>query len=566
MYGFTIINGKGVSNIEGLSFKKSLRFEVSPEHSFLFGYNYFQKFENDKIFTEDTDYIIGLDGVILNLQKLKNAYGISDNFSLITTVFKRYGIHFISELKGEFNGFVFDKKNSELFFFNNKTGTKQIFYASFNAHIMISQSIDTIIRFKERFKLASYLNVNAVYSMLTFGGLLESETLVQGITKLSAGKYVSLKNSELKEKEYFSFNNVAHTIHSKKEAIERIDETITAAIKLEYDKDIAYNYKHLATLSGGLDSRVNVMIAHKLGYRSNTFCFSEPNYLDDVISKKIASSLNLEHQFISLNNGLYMNDLEENTSITNGSQIFTGAAHYNYSLKQLDLTNYGALHTGQIGDAIFGGLLTKGANENFLSKKISNLFLDKVNINSETLSKYKNEEVFKLYQRIFNITHAGSYTTESHKSYLLSPFLDDEVLSTALSISPKLKYNQDIYIDWICEKHPYITKFKWERTGFKPNKKWKTRASRYTKKLKNEFLKYSNSKHKISMTPEDYWLENTQEVHDFYKSFYTNYANSLKANTELFNDIAAYYQTGGASAKSIILTILEVIKRFKLKV
>ena len=30
------------------------------------------------------------------------------------------------------------------------------------------------------------------------------------------------------------------------------------------------------------------------------------------------------------------------------------------------------------------------------------------------------------------------------------------------------------------------------------------------------------------MTPEDYWLENTQEVHDFYKSFYKqNYKKSV---------------------------------------
>lgn len=566
MYGFTIISGKRPRNIEGLSFKKSLRFEVSSERSLFFGYDYFPKFENDKIFKEDKEYIIGLDGVILNLQRLKNAYGISDIFLLTSTLFKRYGIHFISELKGEFNGFVFNKNNSELFFFNNKTGTKQIFYASFDEYTMISQSISNIVNIKETLKSASYLNVNAVYSMLTFGGMLESETLVQGITKLRAGKYVFLKNSELKEKEYFSFNNVAPTINSKKEAIERIDETITAAIKLEYDKDRAYNYNHLATLSGGLDSRVNVMIAHKLGYKSNTFCFSEPNYLDALISKKIAASLSLEHQFISLNDGLYMNDLEENTAITNGTQVFTGAAHYNDALKQTDLLNSGLMHTGQIGDAILGGLLTKGKKENFTSKKISNLFLDKVNINSTLLSKYKNEEVFKLYQRIFNLTHAGSYTTEAHKTYLASPFLDDDVLLTALSISPKLKSNQDIYIDWICNKHPEITKFKWERTGFKPNKKWKTRFSRYTRKLRNEYLEYSNSTRKVSMTPEDYWIENTQEVHDFYASFYSNYASSLKANKELFNDVVKYYQTGGSSEKSIVLTILEMIKKFKLKV
>lgn len=566
MYGFTIINGKNIPNIDALLFKKSFRFEAPLENHFFFGYNYFPKFENDKIFKQDKAYIIGLDGVILNLQYLKNSYGISDYFSLISTLFIRYSIHFVSELKGEFNGFIFDKNSSELFFFNNKTATKQVFYASFEGYTIISQAISSIVSFKERLKLSSYLSVNGVYSMLTFGAMIESETLVQGITKLLGGKYVFLKKSELIEKEYFSFNNVEYTIHSKKQAIERIDETIIEAIKLEYDKDIAYNYNHLATLSGGLDSRVNVMIADKLGYKSKTFCFSEPNYLDATISKKIASSLNLEHQFISLNDGLYMNDLEENVSIVNGTQVFTGAAHHNYSLYQIELNNYGLLHTGQIGDGILGGLLSKGKNKNFLSKTMSTLFLDKVELDSTIFTKYKNEEVFKLYQRVFNLTHSGSFTTESHNTYLVSPFLDDDVILTALSIAPKLKYNQGIYIDWICERHPEITKFTWERTGFKPNKKWKTNFSRYTKKIKNEYLKYSNKKSKISMAPEDYWIENNIKVTNFYTNFFNEYASLLKTNNELFNDVTKYYRSGSSSEKAIILTILEVVRRFKLKV
>lgn len=68
------------------------------------------------------------------------------------------------------------------------------------------------------------------------------------------------------------------------------------------------------------------------------------------------------------------------------------------------------------------------------------------------------------------------------------------------------------------------------------------------------------------MTSEDYWLENTKKVNDFYTNFFHNYASLLKTNNELFNDITKYYHTGNSSEKSIVLTILEVIKRFKLKV
>lgn len=565
MYGFTVIYGEDIYKTQLPSCKRSFMVNVAENNFFFFGYDYFKKFENDKIFEENKEYIIGLDGVILNLQKLKNAYGISNYLELIINLYQKHNIDFVSQLKGEFSGFVFDKKSAKVFFFNNKTGTKQVFYSSFEGLCIISPIIEKIVRLKETFKKASYLDVNAVYRMLTFGAVLENQTLIENISKLTAGKFLSLKNANVLEKEYFSFNNIEYSLNSKKQAIEKINEVFVEAIKLEYEKDLEYNYDHLATLSGGLDSRMNVMIAHKLGYHSKTFCFSQSNYLDDIISKKIANSLSLEHDFIPLDAGLYMLDLEENVSINNGMLLFTGAAHYNHSLHQMDLTNYGLMHTGQIGDGIFGGLLTKGKNQNVILKTMSTQFLDKIGVGEELSSKYENEEKFKLYQNVFNLTHAGSYTTEFHKTYLVSPFLDDDLISVALSITPKLKYNQNIYIDWILEKHPEAAKFVWERTGFKPNKKWKTALSRYTKKIKKEYLIHTNKAGKLSMAPENYWMENQKNINVFYSNYFNSHISLLKDNKEVLKDVTRYYLKGNSAQKSIVLTILNIANKFKLK-
>ena len=203
------------------SYQRSLKVALPENNFFFFGYNFFDKFKNDKIFTEDSQYVIGIDGVILNLQNLKNSYGISNYFSLIKTLFQKNNIHFASQLKGEFNGFIFDKKKSTLFFFNNKTATKQVFYTSCNKFHIISCSIANIISFKEKLKITSSLNENAVYSMLTFGAMLEKQTLVNDVFKLLAGKYLVVKEAKIAEKEYFSFNNTAYTISSKNEAMSR---------------------------------------------------------------------------------------------------------------------------------------------------------------------------------------------------------------------------------------------------------------------------------------------------------------------------------------------------------
>ncbi|WP_369047923.1 asparagine synthase-related protein [Tenacibaculum sp. UWU-22] len=566
MYGFTIIKGANIDKEKLPLYKQSIELKLQDKDQLFFGYNSFSKFNEDKIFKENTKYVIGLDGVVLNLQKLKNTYGISNYFDLITTLYFKFNINFVAELKGDFNGFLFNKETQQLYFFNNKTGTKQAFYTTFHGFTMISYSIEQIVLFKESIGLSNRLAIQSVYDMLTFGTVMANKTLVKDIFCLRAGKYLELTKSSFIEKEYFSYNTIDYTIHSKKEAINKIDKTIIEAVKMQYEKDIAYHYPHLALLSGGLDSRVNVMLADKLGYKNSILCFSNPNYLDEIISRKIAKRLNLDYQFISLKDGGYMKNLQQNVFINNGMRVFTSSAHYNYALQKKDISLYGLVHSGQIGDGVFGGLLSKTNKENFLSKVVSTKFLNKTSITQAYQKKYKNEEIFKLYNYVFNLTHSGSYTTEFYKSYLVSPFLDDDVMAVAFSIDPKLRYNQNIYIDWILNKHPEISKFVWERTGFKPNKKWKTIVGRYTNKIKKEYFYVLNKKEKLSMTPEDFWLETNNELQTFYNHFFEKHILLLQKNKEVFTDLKNYYTYGDSTEKSIVLTILQIILNFKLKI
>jgi asparagine synthase (glutamine-hydrolysing) len=564
MYGFTIIQRKNIQKEKLPNTRKSISFIGANDVEMFFGYDYFDKFIKDKIFEENNEFIIGIDGVVLNLQQLKNEYGFSDYLSLISSLFKRKKVDFFSLLKGEFNGFVFDKLNEKLFFFNNKTGTKQIFYSSFNNQTIISQSLEIIIKFKEKNNINSQLNLQSVYDMLTFGATIENATLVNEVYRIQAGKFIELKDLLIIEKEYHSYNEVEENSSSKKQLLQTLENYFINALQLEYKKDIEYNYSHFALLSGGLDSRMNVVLANKLGYKNETLCFSVPKYADDKISEQISKNYNLKHHFISLDHGSYMTELDENFAINNGICFFTSSAHYNYALKKLNINNFGLVHTGQIGDGILGSLLSKG--NNYCSKKISSLFLNKLRINDNYLANYKNEEVFKLYQNVFNRTHTGSFTTESHQTYLTSPFLDDDVITTCLSIPKKLKINQNIYLEWIAKFHPEVTKFVWERTGFKPNRKWKTKLSRYTNRIKNDFYKIKKETYKMSMAPEDYWLKNNNKVATFFNSFQQENLELLKDNKELYSDIKTYYITGGSVEKAIVLTILKAVKNYNLKI
>lgn len=565
MYGFTIIKSENTVEFT-TSYMKTLGFKTKSHQYFLVGYNYFKKFENDKLFEEDKDYIIGIDGVILNLKLLKNQYAISDYFQLIVHLFQKENINFVNNIKGEFNGFFFDKNTEALFIFNNKTATKQVFYTKFDKYIVISQSIKSIIDIKQSLNVESMLNSKAVYDMLTFGAMVENYTLVEEVFKLGAGEYLNICEGEILLNKYYDYNSIDYTISNKNIAIKKFDEAFIEALKLEYEKDNEYVYEHIATLSGGLDSRMNVMLSNEIGFKSKTFCFSQSNYEDEKIARKITDDLNLDFEFIPLDGGGFMRDLEEINSISSGLQNYLGGAHYNYALKKMNLSRYGMIHTGQIGDGVLGSFVSKGGDENFLSKTITTKFLDKISIDNNHISKYKNEEVFKLYQRVFNLANVGSYITEHYKTYLVSPFFDNDVIDVGLSIDPSLKYNQNIYIDWINKMHPEVAKYKWERTGFLPNKKWKTEFSRYTKKLRKEYFILVNREDKLSMTPENFWLNTNTKNLNFYTNYYSDNIELLASNTDLLNDFNEVFKSGTSAGKCIVLTVLEVIKKFNLKV
>ena len=563
VYGFTIIEKYNENS--GFKFLQERRFKSKFDINYFFGYNYFPKFREDKVFEENKDYIVGLDGVVLNLTELKNNYAISEVFLLLIHLYRKRKENLAIELKGNFNGFVFEKKTETLIFFNDKTASKPAFYSKVKDSYIISSSIKNIIKLKQQYKCNSYLNISACYNMLTYGGMIEDQTIINNVKKINAGICLKIANDKVLFIKYFDFNNIEYSLNDKNRVIKQLDDCFKKAIILEYNKDKEYNYRHLATLSGGLDSRLNVMLANKLGYKVDSFCFSQSNYLDEKIARKIAENLKLNFQFVALDNGDYLQDLVENVDLNNGLQHYLNAAHFNFALKKINLEDSGLIHTGLVGGAVLGGFLTKGTYPNYYSNKISHKFIDKTQNNRSIEKSYKNEEVFKLYQLIFNISNFGSYVVESNRSYLVSPFLDENFLITALSINPKLKKDQ-IYIDWLNKYHSYVTKYKWEKTSFKPNAKFKTELSRYTNKIRKEFLIFTNKINKLSMTPEDYWLKSNLKNQKFYKKTFNERMDSFKNNKELFKDLNLAYYNGNIEEKSAVLTILEIVNKFKLRI
>ena len=89
-------------------------------------YSPLPKFENDKLFFEDKEKIVLLDGVIFNKKELLTQYKGEDWRTVYETMYQKDPHEFQNALRGSFCGAVYRKDSRELMLFTNHSGEKTI--------------------------------------------------------------------------------------------------------------------------------------------------------------------------------------------------------------------------------------------------------------------------------------------------------------------------------------------------------------------------------------------------------------------------------------------------------
>ncbi|MEM8908839.1 MAG: hypothetical protein AAGD05_13415, partial [Bacteroidota bacterium] len=311
-------------------------------YSHHFFYQSHHKFPNDQLFCQIDTFYIGIDGVVLNLKDLQNKTGQHQLDNLLIHLYQKYGTSLAQQLRGEFVGFVFDTERQELLYFTNQTATRKVFYAQVQQTWVISPQLVSITAFKEQQGLNNTLSELSAYCLLTYGAILDRQTIVKDIHRLQAGEMICLQDQQLRINPYIDYRSVNIIPAKERSIIEQLDHYFSRAVYLEYQKDVEYQYQHLATLSGGLDSRMNVLLAAQMGFASDHLCFSQKGYADEKIARQISQSLNRSFHFVPLDDIPHIFDFEENLQLYDGALFYLGSAHFNHALKQVNLQKKGS--------------------------------------------------------------------------------------------------------------------------------------------------------------------------------------------------------------------------------
>lgn len=553
-----------VSKCFGKAIDNKLIIEVIEGDKYYLERRTIRKFENDKVFYEDDRYIVITEGVILNSLQLIEKYKALNLKETIIKMYQNNGERFFCEFKGSFSGILCDKKEDKWIVYTNHFGDKQIFYLKLLDRIVFSSEMNWLIEYMKNCGIKYELDEIGAYFLLTYGYMLEDYTLVKEIKKLPSGSYLKIEKDNFSIERYFKVNNTPDNTQTEEEIIENVDRLFKTAVKLEFEKDKEYGYKHIASLSGGLDSRMTVWVADELGYSNQlNITFSQTNYLDERIAKEIATNLKHDWVFFSLDNGNYLiNTLEKMVLINYGNVLYGGAAHVNHAVSKINFENFGLYHTGQLGDVVLGTFYsTENPNEQYFpgsgaySKKM-------INSNEKSFLKWKypNKEIFDFYNRAFNGALSGNLPVQQYTE-VTSPFLDKDLFSFSLHIPLKYRYEHRIYKKWILKKYPEAAKYVWEKingriTDFSVKILGRKIALKaIPKKILTKILFGGSINTKWHMNPLDYWYKTNRDLRIFINEYYLQNINLLTSG-KVKSMCKELFEKGNLVEKIQVLTLL----------
>ena len=376
--------------------------------NYIVGRKVLNKLNQDRFLKENERVIIGFEGINLT-EGIQSFEDFFENY-------QKKGMDFVSQLKGGFNGFILDKTKQKLFLFTDNLATRRFYYYYDSQYgLAFASSMQVLTKLLRQKNIPYTLNTDAVYMMALYGIILEDYTYVSEIKVLPYGHILSFNISQktIKKQSYFQYKTNKISI-AYNEAIDKIEELLVGSIERIWEKNKQYSDFYFTLLSGGMDARVNALIAKELGYDDiKSLTFGQSGSKDIVYAEQIAQGEGFKHHTEYLDGGNFLiNNIFENYIIPNDGMIFfNGSAHTASVLKKYDWQTYPILHSGQIGDVLFGAFVknTFDFQQNKESLGYTGFvrhkdLLNKISVLDEILEKYQTRgyELYIYEQRQIN--------------------------------------------------------------------------------------------------------------------------------------------------------------------
>lgn len=548
-------------------FYRNLKF--GDQRCFEYKYLHQDKFENDRVFINNKNYFIILDGVIFNnhqLIKKHNAISWED------AILKMYEStpNFYEKFRGSFNGVIYDIGCNKITTFTNHLGERPVFYYKSDDIYLVSSDFNMMHSFLKEHNIPYTMSEYAMECMLTIGYMIDQTTYINEVKRLLPGQSIIYINNKFILDKYFEFNSNNTIEISDREAIERIDECFRNALKQEFDKDLEYGYSSIIDISGGLDSRMVAFVAKEMGYNDSFFlCYSQSGSYEYKIAQEVADYLRQDLIFYPLNNGNCLMEIDELVEQNYGLNYYAGITGGKKILSKLNLNNIGIEHTGLLGDMYEGSFSMKEFHEPaYLEQRYRYsrvLSTDRINIPDY----YPNNEMFYFYTRGL-LSGLNSHLIRRNYVETFSPFMDVDFLKLSFSLPLPQRMSGHIFLKWMLAKYPEAAKIKYARThGYVLENPVKTklrdsflRGCHFLNRKAHSFFPASIKLKAYGMNPFDHWYYTNPILRQFINEYFQSGIKQIGVSEELKSDIISVFNSDLPIDKLVALTVIGVYKKY----
>lgn len=537
--------------------------------SYLIQRNTLNKYLDDKLFADHRDYIIVLEGIVLNKQELMSDYGCEAFLDTVQQMIGEDPKTFYKQFRGSFSGALYIKEQSEWLLFCDHIGSRPVYYYSVSDLFVAGSQLNYISAALQQAGIAYQPQLEYFQYMATYGYGLDERTLIRGVNRLLPGHYMTYNSKGLYVKQYCRITNEPDYSITDQEAVETLDRLFRISLDRIYKKDKEYGYQTIADISGGMDSRAVVYASKELGY-NDVLCtsFSQTNSYEQEISEELSADLGYDFLFYSLDNASQTYDIDAITRMNNGSCYYFGIGGMKRILDTLDTRNIGISINGIFGDVYEGGHLYRtteegyqrcGINDRKACKCMSRL-LD-IRLDEHCMERFSNVEEF-----LFNVRDmfANMNTGHTKQNYIeaVTPFGDVDFLKYFYSLPRQMRIDRHIGLQWMKKKYPRSLDFRYAATNKKPlTNHFYLKVTSKLSRMGRQLIKPQKLDRHL-MNPFEHWYQNNDRMRKFIHEYYQNHHALADAHPEIQSYVDILYIRGNTIEKLMAIGLLSCLKNY----
>lgn len=568
MPGFFISNIMGITVPDNEYQSRCIKQEIVND-KYIIQRNTLNKYLDDKLFFENEEVVVILEGVILNKVELCQKYE-DDNFSsTVLKMRKENKTAFFNDFRGSFSGAVLDKEKDEWLIFTDHIG-RSLYWFQSDMGFIVASEINYISSSMQNLGLRRDMEKIAFEYMFVYGCMIDKRTQIKNVYRVMPGHCLTIADGKIEVHLYHRMSNKPNTAITEEEAIETFERLFLRSMKRIIDKDKEYGYKTIFDLSGGLDSRAICFTAKKLNVKDAlTFSFGQSGSTDQTIAQDIANYLGYTNIFYSIDNASHLYDIDQIIRMNGGSCYYAGNGAYKRWIELLDTNEIGLSVNGVFGDIYEGAHLLNKTNDGYLPirvnerKKCLSRLLD-INLDESCTDGFENIELFISYTRDM-LGNMNTALTKQNAIEVMSPFGDIDFLSFFYSLSREMRIEGRIGIKWQKKKNPDSMRFIYATTGLRPDaSQLQISLHSLPFRVKKKLMSYigRNVKNKQDMNPFDYWYATNSDFREFFNNYWRDNSVYAKQAPEIYASAEKLFSKGNMLEKIISISALSIMKQY----